>query len=63
MLEHQKIIVKNVSHNKILFEKEIKKSLKWLDKNDLLAFNQWVVANLYDKYPDIISKYFEKPAA
>ena len=63
MLEHQKIIIKNVSHDKVLFEKEIKKSLKWLNKSDLLVFNQWVIANFYDKYPDIILKYFEKSAA
>ena len=63
MLEHQKVIIRNVSGNKILFENEIKKSIKWLNKNDLLQFNRWLIANYNDIYPDIISKYFNKPAA
>ncbi|RLD60577.1 MAG: hypothetical protein DRJ01_09395 [Bacteroidetes bacterium] len=63
MLEHQKVIIRNVSSNKELFENEIKKSIKWLNKNDLLQFNKWLIANFNDKYPDIISKYFDKTAA
>ncbi|MBE9469229.1 MAG: hypothetical protein IMY72_13030 [Bacteroidetes bacterium] len=63
MLEHQKVVLRNVSSNKVLFENEIKKSIKWLNKIDLMQFSRWLIANFNDKYPDIISKYIDKTAA
>ena len=63
MLEHQKVVLRNVSSNKVLFENEIKKSIKWLNKIDLMQFSRWLIANFNDKYSDIISKYIDKTAA
>jgi hypothetical protein len=34
MLEHQKKVIENVSHNDEIYNKEIEKSREWLTEND-----------------------------
>ena len=47
MLEHQKLIIKNVSHNGDFFKKEILKSVKWLNVSDLIQLFEWLKNNFW----------------
>ncbi|WMJ72957.1 hypothetical protein RCC89_07260 [Cytophagaceae bacterium ABcell3] len=57
MLEYCKKILEKVSFDKALFEKELKKSKKWLSKNEIKALKQWVSENFGMKFPDITSRH------
>lgn len=50
MLEHQKLILRNIYHNKTLFAKEIIKSTLWLTENELIDLQQWINSELGIKY-------------
>ncbi len=63
MLEHQKIVLKNVSTDKELFRKELLKSLKWLSPVEIALLSEWVYQEFSDKHPDIISELFANSAA
>lgn len=54
MLEHQMAVLMAVSNEKILFRKELIKSLTWLDQGELAQLRSWVQANFNTQYPDII---------
>lgn len=42
MLEHQKMLIENVSNNEELFQKEILKARQWLDENDYVHLQNWL---------------------
>ena len=42
MLEHQKIILGNISSIKPLFKKELKKSIGWLRPEEMTELHRWV---------------------
>ena len=63
MLEHQKIVLKNVSADKKLFKKELIKSLRWLDPVEIALLSDWVNQEFSDKHSDIISEIFANTAA
>ncbi|PLX16332.1 MAG: hypothetical protein C0599_15510 [Salinivirgaceae bacterium] len=50
MLDHQKIILRNIYHNKTLFAKELKKSTQWLNETEIADLQQWINKELGDKY-------------
>lgn len=54
MLEHQKIVLRGVSHDKSLFRKELIKSMAWLNANDQTELRSWVSQIYRDQYPNII---------
>jgi len=56
MLEYCKTILQKVSFNKSLFEKELKKSLTLIKKEDRQAFIKWCKATFTDKI-DAVEKY------
>jgi len=60
LLDHQKAIVLNVSKDKRLFEKELTKSLKWLNDQEQIAFKKWVWENFMFDYPKVINQLFKQ---
>ena len=63
MLEHQKLILENVTFDKHLFAKELAKSLKWLSDNEVLELYHWCNNNYGERFPEVIKKVFETEAA
>mgnify|MGYP003318756650 CR=1 FL=1 len=49
---------KGVSFDKILFKKELKKSISWLKKEELTMLKIWCLAT-FGKHKDIILDTFE----
>jgi hypothetical protein len=58
MLELQKLVLENVCGNKKIFEKELRKSFKWLENEDLINLYKWAVSNFNDQYCKIIDCVF-----
>ena len=58
MLEYTKLILRKVSFSRELFGKELKKSIKWLKKEEVLALQAWCLLTFGDKYGDIIHQTF-----
>ena len=56
MLEHQKIVLKGVGDNKVLFRKELIKSISWLEGEDLALFRNWVGTTFSHVHPEIIKE-------
>ncbi len=54
MLEHQKMVLKNVANNDDLFRKELLKSLAWLNSHDLTKLRIWLRENYWSTHKDII---------
>jgi hypothetical protein len=54
MLELQKLVLENVHENIFLFEKELRKSFKWLGNEDLHKLYNWAVLNFNERYQRII---------
>ncbi|MCD4734733.1 MAG: hypothetical protein K8R53_01695 [Bacteroidales bacterium] len=59
MLKYTKTILQKVSFNKDLFRKELRKSLKWLNKEEMLILKIWCVSQFGNIYGDIIKEVFE----
>ncbi len=58
MLRFSKAILQKVSFDKILFKKELKKSISWLKKEELMILKIWCLAT-FGKHKDIIIDTFE----
>lgn len=63
MLDHQKMILQNVMHDSKLFEKELTKSIKWLETDDVQKLQSWLQTNNWESHKEIIQKVFDKVAA
>jgi hypothetical protein len=63
MLEYQKLILKKVCFDKKLFERELKKTLKWINPIQKKDFEQWVEKEFLHIHPIIIKGVFNKNAA
>lgn len=59
MLELSKTILSKISFDKMLFKKELKKSLKWIKPNEKLILKVWVLAQFGHMYKDVILEVFE----
>lgn len=59
MLKHQQAVLKGVRGNRNSFKKELIKSLRWLNNNDLSQFIKWVIDNFYREYSEIIMDVFK----
>ena len=59
MLELTKKILLKVSFDKMLFQKELKKSLKWIKKEETLLLKAWCLATFGMQYKDVIMDVFE----
>jgi hypothetical protein len=59
MLKYTKTILSKVSFDKDLFKKELKKSVKFLKKEEIIALQAWCVINFGAAYHDVISEVFK----
>ena len=59
MLEYTKTILRKVSFDSELFTKELKKSLKWLNEEDINNLYLWLVENYYHSHKSIINEMFK----
>lgn len=61
MFELTKKILRNVSFDSQLFQKELYKALKWItDTEEVKRFREWCIVEFGSKYPVIINKAFER---
>ena len=58
MLEYVKTILIKVSFDQDLFQKELKKSLQWLEIEDILELKTWVSERFNHMYKDVITEIF-----
>ena len=63
MLDHQKIILEQLSHDKEMFRKEIVKSFKWLKSYEIIMLRRWLKDNYSETHADVIHEVFEYIAA
>ena len=64
MLELTKKILKGVSFDAQLFQKELHKALNWItDIEEVKRFQEWCISEFGMKYPVIISKAFRHAIA
>jgi hypothetical protein len=59
MLEYTKTILQKVSFSPYLFRKELRKSFRWLKKEELTLLQSWCVITFGDIYNDIIRDTFQ----
>jgi hypothetical protein len=59
MLKYTEIVLLKVSFNKDLFKKELKKALKWLQKEEALVLKTWCIVNFGAVYMDVINEVFK----
>jgi hypothetical protein len=59
MLEYTKNILQKVSFSPSLFGKELKKSLQWLQKDEIYVLHSWCLLTFGDLYFEIISETFK----
>ena len=59
MLEFSKKIVSKVSFDKKLFKKELSKSIKWLNKKEVLSLKIWALTT-FSQYKNITREVFDK---
>lgn len=59
MLKYTKTILQKVSFDKELFKKELRKSIKWLKKEEIIALQIWCALNFGTAYNDVISEVFK----
>lgn len=59
MLELTKKILRGVSFDAQLFQKELHKAMKWIiDAEEIQKFQEWCISEFGAKYPTIIRKAF-----
>jgi len=59
MLELTKKILKKVSFDAALFQKELNKALKWItDAEEIQRFREWCIVEFGSTYPQIIRHAF-----
>lgn len=59
MLELTKKILKKVSFDSVLFQKELNKALKWItDAEEAQRFKEWCIVEFGSTYPQIIKSAF-----
>jgi hypothetical protein len=58
MLDHQKIILSNISSVNHLFKKELKKSVGWLRPEEMTELYRWVMEHYWETHRNEISEVF-----
>jgi len=59
MLEFSKNVLQKVSFDHHLFEKELTKSLQWINQTDAESLREWCLEMYGNKYSHIIQQAFE----
>tara|TARA_R110002072_G_scaffold302889_1_gene489485 strand:- start:6481 stop:6699 length:219 start_codon:yes stop_codon:yes gene_type:complete len=61
MIEFTQKILRGVSFDKQLFQKELTKALKWFtDAEEVQKFQEWCIIEFGMKYPKVINKAFAR---
>ena len=60
MLEYSKTILQKVSFNRELFHKELTKSMRWLQKDEIILLQIWCIATFSHTYGDVIRDVFSQ---
>jgi hypothetical protein len=63
MLEYVKTILKKVSFDRYLFEKELFKAIKTLVKEEIKELKSWCYEKFGQKYPNILNRCFNAAIA
>ncbi len=58
MLDYVKIILQKVSFNEHLFERELRKSVNSLLREDVLELKKWCYEQFGESYLQILNQYF-----
>lgn len=58
MLEYSKSLLNKVSFNQILFKRELKKAIEWVNKEDRIALKVYCLATFGHLYKDVILESF-----
>lgn len=58
MLELCKQILEKVSFDKYLFQKELRKSISWIQNEEMSKFRSWVFTRFGKMYPDVVESAF-----
>lgn len=58
MLELEKLVLENVSEDQSLFEKELRKSFKFLTEEDLTNLYVWSIEKFNNRYQSLIKFVF-----
>ncbi|MDA3867724.1 MAG: hypothetical protein PF489_13400 [Salinivirgaceae bacterium] len=58
MLEHQKLMLKNIYQNRNFFVKEIKKSFRLLSKVELTELERWLRIEFSQNYDKEVQQLF-----
>lgn len=58
MLDYAKTIVKKVSFDPLLFEKELKKAIKSLIPKEIIEFKNWCYHQFGQRYSHILDQCF-----
>ncbi|MFO7864706.1 MAG: hypothetical protein R6U85_11935 [Salinivirgaceae bacterium] len=58
MLEHQKLMLKNIYQNRSFFVKEIKKSFQFLSRVELIELERWLRLEFSQGYDKEIQQLF-----
>ena len=56
MLDLQKLVLQNVAEDKRLFKKELRKSMEWLNSDELSELSDWLRENFRDTHFDVIEE-------
>ncbi|MFO8129394.1 MAG: hypothetical protein R6T99_05780 [Bacteroidales bacterium] len=59
MLDYTKTILHKVSFDRHLFSKELRKSFKWLKKEEVIVLHTWCMLTFGDIYGDLIQETFQ----
>lgn len=62
MLELQKKVLKNVAENKATFAKELRKSLNWLNDQEIKELKTWLYENFQETHSEILQEVFLREA-
>jgi len=62
MLEFSKNVLQKVSFDHHLFEKELTKSLQWINQTDAESLREWCLEMYGNKYSHIIQQAFDSIA-
>lgn len=60
MLELSKKILSKVSFDRKLFRKELKKAVKWVNKDELVLLRAWCLTTFGHMYAEIILEVFDR---
>jgi hypothetical protein len=60
MLEYCKTVLQKVSFSPALFGKELRKSIKWIQKDEIFIFRAWCILTFGDIYLEIIQEAFNR---